>query len=369
MNVLDSSLKREFMMNISVASYDIDVIVGDDVDIMLSDTVRNWFILINHVAINTLICLFGAVGNCLSFAVFLRQGLRKSMNLSLFSISVSDFLGLVLQIWHNFCLNPYVGQIESPLDFMQIQYLTAGWPNVTAVRITGWTTAFMTLERCLSIAIPLKIKQFITFRRSVFIIIMIYVLNVTALSPLYLSAYFSWYNSPSYNHTKLGVSFRDNKLEMQGLVFIFHASLSITSFLLVVIFTAILVLKLKQKSKWRKEATHDNNQNEAISNRERKTVMLTIAVAVVLIVCYTPAVVGSITTAITPDFAITGKQANVFHAVFSFAFVLHSINSSINVAVYYKMSSRYRQTFQKLFLARRRKNDDQLEKNNSLLKF
>ncbi|KAK0051131.1 growth hormone secretagogue receptor type 1 [Biomphalaria pfeifferi] len=130
-----------------------------DNGLMLSDTARNVFILVNHGVIGTLMCLFGTVGNCLSFAVFLRQGLRMSMNLSLFSISVSDFLGLVLQIWHNFCLNPYVEQIESPLDFMQIQYLTAGWPNVTAVRITGWTTAFTTLKRCLSIAMSLKIKQ------------------------------------------------------------------------------------------------------------------------------------------------------------------------------------------------------------------
>uniref|UniRef100_A0A2C9LXQ6 G-protein coupled receptors family 1 profile domain-containing protein n=1 Tax=Biomphalaria glabrata TaxID=6526 RepID=A0A2C9LXQ6_BIOGL len=348
-----ASRQNSSMFNLG--SHDVGSTWMDNADSgqLLSDTARNVFILVNHGVIGTLMCLFGTVGNCLNIVVFLRQGLRKSMNLSLFSISVSDFLGLVLQIWHNFCLNPYVGQIESPLDFMQIQYLTAGWPNVTAVRITGWTTAFMTLERCLSIAMPLKIKQVITFSRSLCIITVIYVLNLTALTPLYLSAYLAWYLSPGQNTTKLGVLFTDNTLEMQGLVFVFHASLSIAAFIFVFIFTAILVLKLKQKSKWRKQATHDNDQNEALSTRERKTVLLTIAVAFVLIVCYTPAVVGSITTTIAPDFGINGRQANVFHAVYSFAFLLHSTNSSINVAVYYKMSSRYRQTFQELFLKRK----------------
>nr|KAI8731527.1 dermatopontin-like neuropeptides capa receptor-like P Cell adhesion/Resistant factor [Biomphalaria glabrata] len=352
--------------NMSVFSFDtfdkgVDNI-GDGT--MLTDSARNYFFLINHVVISTFICLFGIVGNCFNITVFLRQGLRKSQNLSLMAISVSDLIEVVLQVWHNFCLNPFVENLEAPVSFIQVQYLTAGMPNGAAIRITEWVTTFMALERCLSIAMPLKIKQLITFKRTACIIILIYILNVSTLTPFYLSAYFSWNFNPKLNITQLGIAFRGNKLEMQGLVFLFHASLSVIPFLLVVIFTAILVVKLKQTSKWRKQVTHINDQNEAASARERKTVVLTIAVAIVLIVCYTPVVVYSITTAITPDFAITGRQANVYHAAFSFAFVLHSFNSSINVVVYYKMSSRYRQTFQELFFARKSRKGGQQQKKH-----
>uniref|UniRef100_A0A2C9KX11 G-protein coupled receptors family 1 profile domain-containing protein n=1 Tax=Biomphalaria glabrata TaxID=6526 RepID=A0A2C9KX11_BIOGL len=316
---------------------------------LVSDFTRSMFILVNHVVISTGFDLFGTVGNIINIAVFLKQGLRKSMNLSFFAMSISDLCGLVFQIWHNFCLNPYVEGIDSPVEFIEVQYLTAGWPNAVLVRITCWITAYITAERCLSIAIPLKIKQVITFNRTAVIIVFIYLINMASIVPLYFSAYFSWNFYPEQNKTKLGISFRSNKLEIESLIFTFQASLAIIAFALVIIFTGVLVIKLKQKSKWRRTATSDKDQNEAMSSRERKTVNMVIAVAIVLIVCYTPAVICSITTSITPDFGITGKQANMFHVIWSFGFLFHSINASINVVLYYKMSSKYRTTFHQIF--------------------
>ncbi|KAH9519734.1 hypothetical protein Btru_070768 [Bulinus truncatus] len=316
---------------------------------LLDDFTRSMFILVNHVILCSAFDLIGTVGNVINIAVFLRQGLHKSMNLSFFAMSLSDLFGVVFQVWHNFCLNPYVERIDSPVDFMEVQYLTAGWPNAVLVRITCWITAYITAERCLSIAIPLKIKQVITFNRTAFIIIFIYSINIASIVPLYFSAYFSWNFYPEQNRTKLGISFRSNKLEIESLIFTFQASLAIIAFLLVIIFTVILVVKLKKKSKWRRSATSDKDQNDSMSTRERKTISMVIAVAVVLIVCYTPAVTCSITTSITPDFGITGRQANMFHVIWSFGFLFHSINSSINVFLYYRMSSKYRATFHELF--------------------
>ncbi|CAL1544296.1 unnamed protein product, partial [Lymnaea stagnalis] len=316
---------------------------------ILSDFTRELFIMINHVVLCTSLSLFGIVGNTINIAVFVKQGLRKSVNSSFFAKSISDLLGLMFQVWHNFCLNPYVENLDAPIDFLDVQYLTAGWPNSVLVVITGWITVYITAERCLSIAVPLKIKQIVTPGRTATILVFIYVINIAGYLPLYFSAYFSWNFYPAQNKTKLGISFRSNKIEIENIIFIFQAVLAILAFIFVIIFTTILVVELKKKSKWRRSTTSDREQSEAMSSRERNTINMVVAEATVLIVCYTPSIACSIATSITPDFAITGKQYNLFHVAWSFAFLFNSVNSSVSSLLYYRISSKYKKTLHAIF--------------------
>ncbi|KAH9502912.1 hypothetical protein Btru_072363 [Bulinus truncatus] len=289
---------------------------------MLGDYARELFIVINHVVISTSICLFGIAGNCFNIAVFFRQGLRMSVNLSLCAMSFSDLVGLFFQVWHNFCLNPYLELADFPVEFMEIQYLTAGIPNVMMVRITSWITILHPLhlphQHCVDPASTPPLHQLELLPRAATL-------------------------------TKLGLSFWSNKLQIEGVINKSSSSLAIIAFVLVIFFTIVLVVNLKRKSKWRRGATFDRDQSEALSSRESKTVGMVIVVATVLIVCYAPGVTCSITTSFIPDFGITGRQSNVFHAVWSFCFIFHSINSSINALLYYRMSSKYRSTLREIF--------------------
>ncbi|CAL1538427.1 unnamed protein product, partial [Lymnaea stagnalis] len=316
---------------------------------LLSDWGKDLFIIINHVILSTGISLFGLCGNIINGTVFLKQGLRRSMNLSFFVLSLTDFCGLLTQVWHNFCLNPYIDRMGVPLDFMEIQFLTAGNPNACLVRVTCWITVYITAERCLSIAIPLKIKQIVTFERTVLILVFVYLINVGALVPLYFSAYFSWKVYPGLNRTLLGVSYRSNKLIIQDLLYIFQATLGLVAFAAVIIFTTILIVNLRRKSEWRKKSTYDKDQSTPMTSREKKTIRMVIVVACVLIVCYTPAATNSIVSSIVQDYTITGRQSNIFQAVWSFGFLFHSVNSSINIFLYYSMSSKYKATFDEMF--------------------
>ncbi|KAK0051142.1 thyrotropin-releasing hormone receptor [Biomphalaria pfeifferi] len=293
------------------------IFIFDNGDEWLSDYAKSLIIVVNHVIISTCICLFGIVGNCINISVFLKQGLRKSVNLSLCAMSFSDLFGLLFQVWHNFCLDPYLDLADLPVNFMEIQYLTAGCPNV--------------------------------IMKTAVILLFVVLLNVSSFLPLYFSLYLSWNFNSNLNKTKLGVSIYSNKLVNEGIMNRFQASLAIIAFILVVIFTEILAINLKRKSKWRRGVTSNKDQQEAMSSRESKTVGMIIVVAVVLIVCYTPGVTCSITTSFNPDFGITGKQANVFHAVWSFCFLFHAANSSINILLYYRMSSNYRKTLREIF--------------------
>ncbi|CAL1534771.1 unnamed protein product, partial [Lymnaea stagnalis] len=309
---------------------------------LLSDHAREIFIIVNHVVLSTAIGLFGVGANVINMAVFVRQGLTNSINISFFAMAVSDLCALVTLLWLNICLNPYIANVDSPIVFVEIQYLTAGWPHGCAARITSWITAYVTAERCLSIVLPLKVKQIVTPRRTTVILVLIYVINILTLVPEYSTVYFAWNSYPGKNHTMLGLAFRSNRPVTEGLVFTFHAAFAILSFTANVVFTSILVTRLKTSAKWRRKSTVDNEQSEIKAARDKKTMTMIILVAIILIICYTPTVVFSIVSTMVPEFGVVGRQSNIFHAAWSFAFLTHSINSSINIFLYYSMSSKYK---------------------------
>ncbi|KAK6965095.1 growth hormone secretagogue receptor type 1 [Biomphalaria glabrata] len=314
----------------------------------LSVAGRNIFILVNHVVLSNLISLSGLWTNAVNIVVFSKQGLKNSMNLSFFLLAITDLLGLLTQLFHNFCLNPYVTLIDAPVNFMEIQFLTAGSPNACLVRITGWITVYITGERCLSIAFPLKIKQIVTFERTAVIMFFIYIVNLAAIAPLYFGAYFTWKIQAGRNATVLGVGYTNDIQIILDLVYIFMATLTLLAFLSAIVLTSILVVSLKQKSKWRQASTYDKDQG-GLSSKDKKTIRMVIVVASVLIVCYTPSSINSIVSPLVPGYTINGHQSNSFEAAWSFAFLLHSFNSSVTMVLYYRMSSKYKATFHKMF--------------------
>lgn len=166
----------------------------------------------------------------------------------------------------------------------------------------------------------------------------------------------------------LGLAFRSNRPQTDGLVFIFHASLAIASFVAVVIFTTILIVKLKQTAKWRSKSTSNGEQSNSLALRDKKTMSMVALVACILIVCYTPTVVFSIVSTSVAEFSVVGRQSNIFHSAWSFAFLCHTINASINIFLYYNMSSKYRANFLKLFSVCRRSEERSNVKGDEVLK-
>lgn len=92
-----------------------------------------------------------------------------------------------------------------------------------------------------------------------------------------------------------------------------------------------------------------SGDHESMSNRDRKTVKMVILIASVLIACYTPGAVIALTTFIVgPEFDVRGKYVNICEAAWSIAYTFQSINSSVNIFLYYSMSSKYKQTFNEI---------------------
>ncbi|XP_059177796.1 neuromedin-U receptor 1-like [Physella acuta] len=314
----------------------------DDPGVMLSNRVTHVFIMVNYVFLSTIISLFGIAANSLNMRVLARQGFHNTMNISFMGMAISDMASLVTLLFLNVCLSPFFHA------FNEIHYLFGAWLHGCAARITGWITVYITVERYLSIARPLQVKTYVTAKRAVTIICLIYVFNLLTLIPEVSTIYLDWNMFLTPGAVMESITSSSKGMTIVALVFSVHAFLTIMSFIALAVFTSILVIKLKEKSKWRSKATHGHGQDEAVSVRDKKTVTVIIFVATLLILCYVPTVTFSIVSSSVPEFSLFGRESNVFYVAWSFAFITHSCNSSVIIFIYYKMSSRYRATFKQV---------------------
>ena len=91
------------------------------------------------------------------------------------------------------------------------------------------------------------------------------------------------------------------------------------------------------------------------AHRDRKLARMIVLLCAILFVCYLPSTVCLMVQLIESEFSIKGDYENMFFVGWSFAWIADAINSSVNIFVYYNMSTKYRATFKTLFARWHRK--------------
>lgn len=170
-----------------------------------------------------------------------------------------------------------------------------------------------------------------------------------SFEPEYQISYIDWRFDVSMNTTILGLFSRSDTESLQGVSFFLYAVLGFASFVTVIVFTLVLVLQLNKQSKWRTMANIERSRTESISTRDKRSMAMVVMIAGVLIVCYTPGVIVSSVAFFEPEFGIVGRYANYFFTSWSFVFIFEAFNSSVNIFLYYSMSTNYRETFRLIF--------------------
>lgn len=312
----------------------------------ISDEARRIFEVVNFVFISCVIGLFGIVANIINIIIFYKQGFRNTVNIGFFGLAISDLCCLVALIWISICMNPLIASSNAHWQQADVMYLSGAWLHACFGRITSYITGYITAERYFSIAMPLKVRDIFTPKLTTVIICACYVINLLTLVPEYATSYLGWKFVPAKNGTYLTLAFTTSKSSVEGLVYVLHSVFGIGSFVAVICFTVILVIKLKRTAQWRKKAVSGQDKSTAMATRDRKTVKMIALIAIILIICYIPgAIIAMATFVVGSEFGIKGSYINIFLAVWSIAVCFQAVNSSINILLYYNMSSKYRRTF------------------------
>lgn len=324
---------------------------------LISDEIIVTVNTVNLATIGACIALLGIVANLCNIVVFIKQGLNDTVNIGLLGLAVSDLCSLmsleaVCTIRNQLILR------HLPVVADEVQHLTACWPHTCFARITSSITVYITFERCLCVVVPLKVKRIVTPKLTACVVVGIYITMFATLVPEYITCYLDWKYLPGQNRSLLGLFLFPGKGEMTALSFNLSVGTQVAAFGALILFSVLLVTKLKEKSKWRQSiSTCGGSSTKEPSVKENRTVKMITLVAIIYCVCFLPMLGCFITVTLVPDFICFGAYNNTFFLAWSFAFLLDSINSSVNIFVYYRMSTKFRTTFRTVICHK----DDQSE--------
>ncbi|KAK3737979.1 hypothetical protein RRG08_010027 [Elysia crispata] len=322
------------------------------------------FQVIFYCILGAAINLMGTITNVINIIVFCKQGFKESINVSLCGLAVSDLGCLITLQWLNICFNPLFQQADLPFDPLQIEYISGGWPHVCFTRITGLITAYVTLERCLCITMPLKVKLIMTPKITAAFVIGSHIVMFASTAPAYKVNLPHWEWDPSRNKSILGLRFTSDKVEIERLAHGLNNFFGYLAFVAIIVLTAILVTSLNSKTRWREQMTsagvsqkpgatsssgQSGNATAAVGKKDRRVVKMVVVISSVFIACFCPVTIIFIAKIIWPSFGKFGAQENIYQAIISIAFMFETANSSVNIFIYLRLSTKYRETFHELF--------------------
>ncbi|XP_005109211.2 uncharacterized protein LOC101846166 [Aplysia californica] len=317
---------------------------------ILSREARTAIVMVNFGVLSAAVGLFGIATNIINIVVFTKQGFSDTVNISLLSLAISDLGALLPLPWMAVIVNPWFVQADLPFIPDEMITLTGGFPHMCFARITGWITAFVAFERCMCVSLPLKVKSIITRKVVIGVNVTIFIMVFLSMVPMYSTSYFGRKFYPDKNRTMVGILYTGNKEEVQAVsLFITDFAGPMSAFTVVLVSTVVIRVKLVQKAKWRQTASGAAVSKAEIPTKDKKVVVMVTTISVIFIVCFTPVPLLMTARSIEPELNIIGRYANINWVLFSSAFLIESLNSGVNILVYYRMSSRYKDTFRKIF--------------------
>ncbi|XP_059173510.1 tachykinin-like peptides receptor 86C [Physella acuta] len=314
---------------------------------LISDEQAYVITFITYGVIAGVISVVGVALNVVNIVVFIKMGFTDTTNITLLSLSAADLGVLLMLVGFGVIYNPlFVRAVHGLESVGALDYLPIGWPFVCFSRISGCLTAFLTLERFVCVAFPLKVKRLITQRRTLVVNIFIYSLTIACTVPVFFGFQIEVSLDPNLNQTILRLVTSDQSSQLENVSLTFNFIVHLTSFSVVTVFTVCLSQKFLQISEWRQTASV---KSSSTASRDKRLVKLIILIAAIFIVCSLPGVVGIVVMLVVKDYNVTGLYRNTFIASYAIFFALGSINSTVNIFIYLNMSSKFKLTFMSLF--------------------
>lgn len=292
------------------------------------------------------VSFFGFLFNLVNIAVFIKQGSFDSVNVPLLGLAVSDAGASLSLFVYSLQYSLLFSQHFGFVDLTSVMNLTVLWPHVLFTRVTCWITVFITFERYLCIALPLKVKIIINRKRTIAAVVAIFVVMVTSVAPVLIACRLGSVDIFS-NFTMLSIIYSAECWFVENIVVSFNAFAEIAAFIGTALLTFALVEKFTERTTWRRNTSTSADYSQ-ISDRDRKVIKMVIIISTTFILSYTPSVCATICLAISKDY-VNIRFTNAVSILWAIALFTESINSMITIFVYMRMSSRYRMVFLNLF--------------------
>ncbi|KAH9507613.1 hypothetical protein Btru_051603 [Bulinus truncatus] len=334
-----------------------------DPSLISQESVNVMFIVVN-IFLFGIISLIGMVNNVINMVIFGTHLLKDSITVGLFTLAFTDFSLTILQLTMSCIYLTSVLCPRSPVDLWALAFIFFNWAAFAEYLISSWITSMISLERCLCVVSPFKVKKIFTRGRCALVVVIIYFLIIVTIfmafivnkmewipiNTLYMNASLvvvqqSWYYTVAITKSTIEV---EAAIDITAGLF-----LSITSQVLLFVCSVWMTVSLKNSSKIRTEKTSCDKRVEVsqskLTTQEIRLIRMILFLAVVKSASSLPRLSATIFYHIFPEMYF--DEHKYFATVVWTAVMISSkIFFLSNGLGYYFLSSSYRSKFRNLFL-------------------
>ncbi|CAL1546604.1 unnamed protein product [Lymnaea stagnalis] len=287
------------------------------------------------------------------------MGFKDTVNITMTTIAFWDLIRVLCGLAHRLYgpmawVFPAFGKSWQNITVTNLVYLHVISGNVSYV-IGG----YVAVERCFCVCFPLKVKTLLTPKLTSFVCVTLSILVFVSLLPILLVFEYRWVYTAQYQ-TVIAVYQYTHFYSVHGQKFMegykylgfIYPVLSLTA---MVFSTVVISYKLQRASRFRKGAsagskpgTQDRGPSE-VTTRDRQVITMLLVVIGVYIVNLVPRVVHFIAMLLEPEYYVLKYYNNIFWVIVYVIFVLDFVNASVNLFIFYYMSTKFRACFVKIF--------------------
>ncbi|RUS85709.1 hypothetical protein EGW08_006503 [Elysia chlorotica] len=298
---------------------------------LLSDAALDLFSFVMFMIISCPSCCLGIVTNIANIVVYTKMGFSESSNVNFLALSVFDFLASVTILAMRTLYIPY---FKGLANAALARYISHCLSHAIYVVIGGsaMMTALIAVERCICVVFPIKVKTWLTRRRSLYLMLTVVAYHLAFLVLIYSDP------GPPYDAHPKKIAFYYVAL---------YSIPSTTCFFVVVVSTIFLVVHLRRNQRWRKQTS---SRSVKTSDKEERLVKTIIAISIIFIICSFGNVSIFIASILYPPFQYSNPYfANLVLAFFGVSLNFQTVSACLNFFFYYRMSSRFKRVFHTRF--------------------
>ncbi|KAK0053341.1 fMet-Leu-Phe receptor [Biomphalaria pfeifferi] len=323
------------------------------------------------------ISICGIFGNAINIMTFISMGIKDGFSLSMTLLAGIELFHVIVifmrSVIFGFFIIEYSTQFITwfPVEPFGL-YFYIGHAARLLYSMTVLMTAFLSFARCMCVSRPLHFKSMFTVSNSIWVISLFSTISVGSYIPLIMTMTFTLQFDPRVNSTRFIFWVAPGREQARVWTWIVrNATLPIST--LVVIVCCVfhmskhllisyrfrlqqqslnltdhspdrntLATNLNDHSPDRNTLAFDAKKTTKLAVKERRVIQQMVIMSVVVIACDVPEIVISFTSILVPSFGLLKPLNNIYLVVIGVNHMFQVVNSSVNVAIYWKYSSRYR---------------------------
>ncbi|RUS71104.1 hypothetical protein EGW08_021137 [Elysia chlorotica] len=312
--------------------------------------------------------LLGIVTNILVITVYAKQGFRESVAISMTTIAVWDLIKSIAGVMERFSgilriWNPAMAASWARISVVAFNYLICFSSYVTSVM-----AAYVAVERCLCVSVPLKVKWLLTPRVTLTACLVISFVVFGCFAVMFGIYDVVWEWSATFNATVAVYKKNAFYIKHDEPLFAYYNLSGIiwplAAFVVIVVATIIIIYKLRQGSKFRAAQSSASSltftpglemqeksgkQGQQLSNRDRQVVKMLLVIIIIYIASLSPRISLYLAKHLIYDLYFLRRYHDLFKFVLYWLWLSDLVNGAVNFFVFYNMSSSFRLTFKALF--------------------